>query len=110
MLVVVGVAIGLVIWRFDKAGGESWWLAFIFYVIMALPLTLSRRFALLMILGLWFVRVGGVSLAALNHYGGGQPYCKLQGLGFAVVYMTMGAIAAVLGVFSALRYLERQGA
>ena len=110
VLILVGLAIGLVIWRFDKSsGGGTWFMSVIFYAILALPLTLSRHFAILMLLGLWFVRVGGVSLAALNHYGGGQPYCKLQGMGFAVVYMTMGAIAAILGVFGAQRYFFRQG-
>ena len=55
----------------------------LFYAIMMLRLTLPRPFALLMILGIWVVRVGGVSLAALEHYSSGLPVlqtanCKPQ--------------------------------
>ncbi|KAL1836576.1 hypothetical protein VTJ49DRAFT_4916 [Mycothermus thermophilus] len=60
----------------------------------------------LTIMGTWFVRVGGVSVAALNHYSGGQPYCKLQGPGFAIVYIVMGATSSFLGVYGAFKHMS----
>ena len=45
------------------------------------------------------VRIDGVSEVALYHYSGGQSYCKMHGLDFAIVYMVLGGIAAALALF-----------
>ncbi|KAK3898048.1 hypothetical protein C8A05DRAFT_38379 [Staphylotrichum tortipilum] len=46
-----------------------------------------------------FARVGGVSIAAWRHHAGGEPYCKMPGIGFAVTYITLGGISAFLALF-----------
>lgn len=111
-VVLVGVAIPLVLWRFNTTD-DLWYISVIFYCAMVFP-------AILFHLGLvvltaayaWMARVGGVAFAALAHNSGGQPYCKLDGIGFAVVYMTLGGIAAALGGFGAIwhgRHMWKKG-
>ena len=51
-----------------------------------------------------FVRVGGVGLAALAHYGGGQPYCMMEGVAFGAVYFTLGSITSQLALAGILYY------
>ncbi|KXX78111.1 hypothetical protein MMYC01_205098 [Madurella mycetomatis] len=100
--ILAGVGIAVLLWWFDSTERDMWYLSIIFYSIMLVPVVLIRQAGSFLILGSWTSRVGGVSFAALNHYSGGQPYCKLQGVGFAVVYMVLGAIAAILGVVGAV--------
>jgi len=51
----------------------------------------------------WFARTGGVSIAALAHNAGGEPYCMIHGKAFAAIYIMMGGIAALLA-FTGARY------
>ena len=105
VLVVTGMMIALVLWRFNKTD-DVWWLSVLLYGFMLLPVIFLHRLAPPLLLFSWFVRVGGVSFAALKHYNGGQPYCKIQGIGFAVVYMVLGGIAAILGIFGAFYHAK----
>jgi hypothetical protein len=57
----------------------------------------------------WFVRCFDVTFAALNHDGGGQPFCKLRGPAFGIVYIIMGVISCVLGVFGAYKSIATWG-
>jgi len=98
VLVSVGAAIGLVLWRFDTTSSGRWYFAVFCYTFMLLPAHCIPRLVILFCALAWMVRVGGVSFAALGHYAGGQPYCYIQGVGFAAVYMTLGAIAAVFAL------------
>jgi hypothetical protein len=111
ILALVAVAVSLALWKFgarDEIG--TWWISLFFYILMVLPIYfLGKVFPPCLMywpgwcIGAWFVRVGGVSLAALKHYSDGQPYCKMPGPIFAVVYMVLGGIAAVLA-FSGMCY------
>ena len=100
VLVLAAMAVSLALWKFDTTDGNgTWWISIIFYVLMVLPVVYIRLLMAFWCVAAWMVRVGGVSLAALQHYSGGQPYCEMRGLGFAIVYMVLGGIAAVLALF-----------
>ena len=103
VLILAATAVSLVLWKFDTTDGNgTWWISLLFYVWMVLPVVYMGKLGKLMpwwCMAAWMVRVGGVSLAALHHYSGGQPYCKMHGFGFAIVYMVLGGIAAVLALF-----------
>jgi hypothetical protein len=99
LVFVVGLVIALVLWKFGKHNGRPmWWISVIFYLIMTIPLLYKPQFLLLVAcMAGWFARVSGVGLAAFTQSAGWQPYCKISGNGFAIVYMAMGAVAAILG-------------
>ncbi|PMD67468.1 uncharacterized protein K444DRAFT_606407 [Hyaloscypha bicolor E] len=120
ILGLTATAVSLVLWKFattDENG--TWWISLVFYVLMILPLLFlanllpgflyeilwpawSKVGWFFWCVAAWVVRVGGVSIAALDHYSGGEPYCKFAGPGFAIVYMILGGLAAVLawgGIF-----------
>lgn len=100
VLVLAAMAVSLALWKFDTTDSNgTWWISIIFYVLMVLPVVYIRFLMAFWCVAAWMVRVGGVSLAALQHYSGGQPYCEMRGLGFAIVYMVLGGIAAVLALF-----------
>ncbi|KAH6617509.1 hypothetical protein F5144DRAFT_624194 [Chaetomium tenue] len=100
VVVVVGAALALVLWRFDQPN-DVWFLSVLFYGFMAFPAVfIGGPFVLLAIGYGCFGRIGGVTLAAWNHYAGGQPYCKMPGLGFAIAYLTLGGISALLALLA----------
>jgi hypothetical protein len=108
LLIVVEAGVSVVLWKFDTSDGISvWWISVIFYTVIILPLVYIRRFHMFSCAAGCFVRVGGVTIAAFNHYAGGQPYCKMSGKGFAVVYLVMGAIAAILAFVGGYRHAFR---
>jgi hypothetical protein len=98
--------------EFDTTDGYgTWWISIIFYSAMILPLVYARttaRFHVFPCFAGWFARVGGVGLAALDHYAGGEPYCKISGTAFGIVYMTLGGVAAVLAFFGGVYHLRRK--
>jgi hypothetical protein len=97
LLAAVELAVCLVWWKFNTADGHgTWWISFLFYFVMILPFFESPYFHMLSCMFGWFARTGGVSIAALAHYAGGEPYCEIHGKGFAAVNITMGGIAALL--------------
>jgi hypothetical protein len=105
VLTAVGAGIAVVLWKFDGGGkgSEMWYISVIFYGLMCFPVSyfFVGPFAFLVAiwcLAAWYARVGGVSIAALRHYSGGQPYCHLKGLGFGAFYMTLGGIATALAL------------
>ncbi|KAK4239581.1 hypothetical protein C8A03DRAFT_14033 [Achaetomium macrosporum] len=102
VLVLVGVALALVLWRFNTTD-EIWFVSVIFYGLMAFPTVVLGGPLLLLAIGYgFFARVSGVSIAALKHHAGGQPYCKMQGVGFAAVYLALGGISALLALVGIL--------
>jgi hypothetical protein len=104
LLAVVELAVCLVWWKFNTADGHgTWWISVLFYFVMILPFFEIPYFHMLSCMFGWFARTGGVSIAALAHYAGGEPYCKIHGKSFAAVYITMGGIAALLA-FTGARY------
>lgn len=104
LVIAVGAAIPLVLKQFGTST-ELWYVPLLCYCFMICPFVIISPPALpLAILPAWFARVGGVGLAALSHYAGGQPYCKMPGIGFAVTYMVLGGVAAALGFVGTLRY------
>jgi len=108
LLIVVEAAVSVIFWKFDTTSGSSvWWMSIIFYTIMTLPLVYVGGLHILPCLVGCFVRVGGVTIAAISHYAGGQPYCKMSGKGFAVVYLIMGVIAAILAFIGGYRHAFR---
>lgn len=95
---VVGVAVTLLIWRFDNEHG-LWWMPAMFYFISFIPWPLLHpRLALFTLTLTTYIRSGGVAAAALQHYGGGQPYCLFHGPGFGAAYIAIGALAALLSL------------
>ncbi|CZR69649.1 uncharacterized protein PAC_19549 [Phialocephala subalpina] len=109
LLLLVELAVTLVLWRFDTTDGfGTWWISIIFYSVMILPLVYDPRFHIFPCIAGWFARVGGVGFAALQHYAGGEPYCKISGKAFAIVYMTLGGIAAVLAFFGGVYHIRRK--
>ncbi|KAH6855720.1 hypothetical protein B0I37DRAFT_402430 [Chaetomium sp. MPI-CAGE-AT-0009] len=109
VVVLVGAALALLLWRFERPH-DTWFISVIFYSIMAFPAVLfGGPFLLLAIAYGCFSRIGGVTLAAWQHYAGGQPYCKMPGLGFAVVYLTLGAISALLALLAIVLYHTDMG-
>ncbi|KAH8885372.1 hypothetical protein GQ53DRAFT_751340 [Thozetella sp. PMI_491] len=107
VLAGAGGSIAYLLSKYDAASNHLWVLSLICYILMIMPLIALRWLIIPASAIIWFARVGGVSVAALGHYSGGQPYCHFQGIGFAVVYMVMGGIAAVLGSFGAFYHLNR---
>ncbi|KAK3292015.1 uncharacterized protein B0H64DRAFT_435725 [Chaetomium fimeti] len=104
VVVVVGAALALLLWRFDRPN-DTWFMSVLFYGFMAFPAVLfGGPFVLLAIAYGCFGRIGGVTVAAWQHYAGGQPYCKMPGLGFAVVYLTLGLISALLALLAMALY------
>jgi hypothetical protein len=104
VVVLVGVALALLLWQFDRPD-NVWFLPVILYSFMAFPAVLLwGQFVLLAIACGTFGRIGGVSIAAWQHYAGGQPYCKMPGLGFGVVYLTLGVISALLALLGIVLY------
>ncbi len=98
VLFTVGCAIAIVLAILDKTSANGWWISLLFYCFMILPLV---RFPPLMVVwpaAAWMARVGGIGLAALDHYSGGQPYCHLPGPWFGVAYMALGGVAALLAL------------
>ncbi|KAK4147315.1 uncharacterized protein C8A04DRAFT_9038 [Dichotomopilus funicola] len=100
VVVVVGAVLGVLLWRFDRPNSE-WFIPIIFYGIMAFPaILMSGMFVLLAIAYGCFGRIGGVTIAAWGHYAGGQVYCKMAGPGFAIVYLILGIISALLALLA----------
>jgi hypothetical protein len=112
LLLLVELAVTLVLWKFNTTDGYgTWWVSIIFYSAMILPLVYGRttaRFHIFPCLAAGFARVGGVGLAALNHYAGGEPYCKISGTAFGIVYITLGGVAAVLAFFGGVYHVRRK--
>jgi hypothetical protein len=105
VLVGIGAAIAVCLWKFanttpDGRTSNFWFMSTIFYECMAIPMILVGTQALFSAVTLaWMARIGGVGFAALYHNGDGQPYCKIKGPAFAIVYMTLGGIAALNAIF-----------
>lgn len=98
LAIVVGIAVTLLIWRFDNEYG-LWWMPALLYFISFVPWSLWHPWLVMLALALTtYIRVGGVADAALHHYGGGQPYCLFHGSGFGAVYIMMGVIAALFSL------------
>jgi hypothetical protein len=92
------------LWRFAGAD-EVWFISVIFYAMMAFPAVVCPGpWVILAIAYGMFARVGGVSIAAWQHHAGGEPYCMMPGIGFGVVYITLGAISALLALFGIAVY------
>lgn len=109
VVVLVGVALALVLWRFAGTD-ELWYISVIFYAFMAFPAVVCPGpWVLLAIAYGMFARVGGVSIAAWQHQAGGEPYCMMPGIGFAVVYITLGGISALLALFGIVRFYRALG-
>jgi hypothetical protein len=108
-VVGVGAAISVCLWKFayidiDGEPNNFWFLSTMFYAYMALPMiVLGLQGLQAGVIAAWMARISGVGFAALNHNGNGQPYCKIPGPAFAIVYMTLGGIAAFIVVFG-VRY------
>lgn len=110
-LAVVEAAVSIILWKFDTTDEFSvWWVSVIFYTVMILPLVYIGPFHILPCVLGCFVRVGGVSIAAFSHYAGGEPYCKMSDKGFAVIYLVMGVIAAIMACFGGYRHAFRVNA
>jgi hypothetical protein len=104
VVVLVGVALALLLWRLDRPN-DGWFFPVICYGAMAFPAVLfGVPFILLATAYGCFSRVGGVTLAAWQHYAGGQPFCKIPGIGFAVVYLALGGISALLALLAIVLY------
>ncbi|KAH8682700.1 hypothetical protein BX600DRAFT_373074, partial [Xylariales sp. PMI_506] len=98
LVISVGAAIPSALKKLGNAD-DLWYIPVVCYSMMICPFVLLSPSVLpLAVVAAWFSRVGALGLAALDHYAGGQPYCKMPGIGFAVVYMTLGGVAAALGV------------
>jgi hypothetical protein len=116
LLFLVELAVSLVLWRFDKADGSGiWGVSIGFYSAMTIPLLYDPRthphyyvLHLFSCVAGWFARVLGIGTAASYHYAGGEPYCKISGQAFGIVYMTMGAIAATLAFFGGFYHVGRK--
>jgi hypothetical protein len=109
LLSLVRVALALLLWRFDRPN-DGWFFPVICYGAMAFPAVLfGVPFILLATAYGCFSRVGGVTLAAWQHYAGGQPFCKIPGIGFAVVYLTLGGISALLALLAIVLYQTDMG-
>jgi len=109
VVVLVGVALALILWRFAGAD-ELWFISVIFYATMAFPAVVCPGPWILLAIGYgMFARVGGVSIAAWQHQAGGEPYCMMPGIGFAVVYITLGGISALLALFGIVRFYRTLG-
>lgn len=113
LLFSVGPAVALILWKFDTTGGDHtagmWWLSIVFYVVVSFPwlYTLILYLHIFACMAGWFFRVGGVGFAALSHYAGGQPYCKLPGAAFGALYLTMGAVATTFVIFGGPYHYSR---
>ena len=81
VVVLVGVALALVLWRF--AGGDDvWFIGVIFYAMMAFPAVVCPGpWVLLAIAYGMFARVGGVTIAAFRHHAGGEHTARCLELG-----------------------------
>jgi len=55
-----------------------------------------------------FARVGGVGIAALRHHYGGQPYCKMPGAAFGVVYLALGGLSGFLAPIGVCYHYPRK--
>ena len=94
----VGVTITLLMWRFGNTHG-IWWISTLLYFVSLIPF--GRWHPLLAVLCTaltTYFRVGGITGAALHHYGGGQPYCLFHGRAFGVIYVSMGIGADLLSL------------
>ncbi|KAL1837446.1 hypothetical protein VTJ49DRAFT_3766 [Mycothermus thermophilus] len=89
-VVGVGVVVGVVSWWTDADKHESWYLAVVFYGIMALPLAMTNALVQFQMFVPMSLRILGVTIAALRQYTGEQPFCKMNGYELPVVYIFMG--------------------
>lgn len=106
VVVVVGTAVGLLLWRFNRPN-DLWALPIVFYAMMAFPaILISGAFVFLAIIYGCIGRVGGITFAAWGHYAGGQPYCKMPGRGFGIVYLTLGAISGLFALLALALYRQ----
>jgi hypothetical protein len=109
LLAVVEPAVCLVWWKFNTADGHgTWWISVLSYFVMTLPFFERPYFHMLSCMFGWFARTGGVSIAALAHNAGGEPYYKIHGKAFATVYITMGGIAALLAFTGAHHHYTKR--
>jgi hypothetical protein len=101
-LVLAGVAVALVLWKF-QTHLNVWFWPIVVYGVMVIPLGFceGRLFFLTSIYG-WFGRVGAIGITSLQHHGDGLPWCKLKGPAFGAVYMAIGGIAAILASIGAI--------
>lgn len=103
--ITVCLVITLLLWRF--LARDSFWLPTLLFVVMMIPWHVIHLYLLLAATALGvYSRVGGITIAALDHISGGQPFCLFYGNGFAWVYLSMGIIAGLLSV-AALVILSR---
>jgi hypothetical protein len=103
----IGGGLTALLWKFDASTRDMWYIIMILYFFMSAPISEFGRRAGWAILGAWMVRAGGVTVAAFNHYGGGQPWCRIPGNGFAIAYAVLGAISTILGVCGAVVHIQR---
>jgi hypothetical protein len=109
-LVLAGVAVALVLWKF-QTHLDLWFWPIIVYGVAILPIGLIfPRLSFLTSIYGWFARVGAVGITSLQHHGNGLPWCKLKGPAFGAVYMAIGGIAAILAAIGAIYHSSRSAA
>jgi hypothetical protein len=99
VLAGVGAAVTVLLKMYDKydGGGKAWYISLIFYCLMLVPLGhIHPILSFLWMFVAAFIRVGGVGVAALLHFSGGEPYCAIAGPAFGIVYLVGGVVAAAL--------------
>jgi hypothetical protein len=111
LLLITGTAISLLLWKFrsNEDQGLSWYVSTIFFAYMTLPLGVCNHPAAAFAGNAiaMFARVGGVGFAALSDRVD-FPYCGLQSKAFGVVYLTVGAVAALLSMFGAIYHAQKR--
>jgi hypothetical protein len=111
VLILVALTVSLMFWKFDTNLLDrvlgTWWISIVFYFVMVIPLVYCGPILVLGCIASCFVRIGGIVIAALHHYAGGQPYCKLPGVAFGVIYLLIGVLAASLAFFGGLYHFTR---
>ena len=107
VLTAAAVIFCVILAKLGTNASGQWYIGLIFYLFMLIPLYCMPQLLPLWCVLLVFPRVGSVAFAALRHYSGGQPYCKMPGPAFAAVYLAMGGIAAVLAGIGVMYHAVR---
>jgi hypothetical protein len=96
-----------IIAKLGTDASTGWYIGLGFYLFMLLPINGCPQLLPMWCFILVFPRVGSVAFAALRHYSGGLPYCKMRGPAFGAVYLTLGGIAAILAGIGVLYHGAR---